>query len=70
MANDGSGFDWSRFVTRGPRILRRSVVRTFLAGMLAAMPLIATVALVVLAGRFIVDFGQNLVGWRLALSRP
>jgi uncharacterized membrane protein len=69
MANDGSGFDWSRFVTRGPRILRRSVVRTFLAGMLAAMPLIATVALVVLAVRFIVDwlgpyslFGRAL-GW-------
>ncbi|MDR2216647.1 MAG: DUF502 domain-containing protein, partial [Nevskiaceae bacterium] len=41
---------------RGPRGIRRRLTRTFLAGMLAAMPLIATVALVGVAVRFIVDW--------------
>jgi uncharacterized membrane protein len=69
MNTDGSGFDWARMVKRGPRVLRRRVVRIFLAGMLAAMPLIATVALVVIAVRFVVNwlgpyslFGRAL-GW-------
>lgn len=69
MAGDWNGNDWLGKVVRGPRSVRRRLVRTFLAGMLAAMPLIATVALVVIAVRFIVSwlgpeslFGKAL-GW-------
>jgi uncharacterized membrane protein len=75
MASDSNGGDWRGILTRGPRSLRRRLVRTFLAGMLAAMPLIATVALIVLAARFIVDwlgpgslFGKVLAWLGLAVS--
>jgi uncharacterized membrane protein len=69
MAENWNSWDWRNLIRRGPGSLRRRLVRIFLGGMLAAMPLIATVALVVIAVRFIVEwlgpgslFGRVL-GW-------